>query len=182
MFNKMKCLPLPIFAQFFCLSLYLLFVLRQAWLFETNCSNTHDNFVVPSDRPSVDDCLASPWLNSTPEMKNKREKALFPIRKLKAQRTEYKMRLLALQTRVDMSLRRYSSTIELKSPGLPGSPKPKNGVVNSLVCPKIERWSSCVDQWAVRLDSSFRLRLFFCISATKNAPKLLAITRPINWS
>ncbi len=110
-----------------------------------NCTPEARDFVLSLlkkeaiDRPSVDDCLASLWLSSTPEMKSKRESAIFPIRKLKAQRTEYKMRLIALQTRADMSLRRYSSTIELKSPGLPGSPKPKNGVVNSLVCPKIER-------------------------------------------
>ncbi|XP_022101989.1 striated muscle-specific serine/threonine-protein kinase-like [Acanthaster planci] len=92
----------------------------------------------PIDRPSVDECLASPWLSDTPEMKAKREAAVFSSRKLRTQRTEYKFRLLAQQTRADMSLRRYSSTIELKSPGATVSPKPKNGVLNSLVYPKVQ--------------------------------------------
>ena len=91
-----------------------------------------------SDRPSVEECLASPWLSDTPEMKSKREGAIFSSRKLRTQRTEYKFRLLALQTREDMSLRRYSSTIELKSPGASVSPKLKNGVLNSLVHPKVD--------------------------------------------
>ncbi|XP_038047569.1 striated muscle-specific serine/threonine-protein kinase-like [Patiria miniata] len=92
----------------------------------------------PIDRPSVDECFASPWLSDKPDMKAKREGAVFSSRKLRTQRTEYKLRLLAQQTREDMSLRRYSSTIELKSPGAPTSPKPRNGVLNSLVRPKVQ--------------------------------------------